>query len=233
VCFLPASPSARYPPFPPSALSGRFADLSGTMAILRLPSSFPLRFVSFAGPYHPASHRFVPLRKFLDAKHFRSLVFFPSGLSPAVYHKPVCSDGDGLGLPGSWMDLRCLCPALGPRPRRHHLPLRNAGVAPARKRTKAAAFCKISRLYRRASALTVYASDFSFPTSARLASGGRLSLTGGYRTLGPLWRISIWLHSHLFQRPSLVLARFTSFALALSYFEVSLRWAWFYLTVFR
>ena len=83
------------------------------------------------------------------------------------------------------------------------LPFRSPGVVPAHKRTKTTAFIKISRLYRMASALAVYASDFSFPTSARLASGGRQSLSGGYRTLDPSRRIASRPYGLLFQRPRL------------------------------
>jgi hypothetical protein len=64
------------------------------------------------------------------------------------------------------------------------MPLPQSIIAPADKRTKASASPRISELNNMASTLAVYASDFGYPESARLASGDWQGLSGWISTTG-------------------------------------------------
>ena len=82
-------------------------------------------------------------------------------------------------LPGSWMTLSRICPALGPRPGRRIRPARHVDAAPASVTTKAPDQYQLSRLNHAASAIATYASPPQVtPRRARLASGCRPGFTG-------------------------------------------------------
>ena len=82
-------------------------------------------------------------------------------------------------LPGSWMTLSRICPALGPRPGRRIRPVRHVDAAPASVTTKAPAQYQLSRLNHAASAIATYASRPQVtPRHARLASGCSPRFTG-------------------------------------------------------
>ena len=100
-------------------------------------------------------------------------------------------------LPGSWMTLSRICPALGPRPGRRIRPVRHVDAAPASVTTKAPAQYRLSRLNCMASAIATYASPPQVaPGRARLASGCRpwlcqvgVAPTGSFRTVSGLYII--------------------------------------------
>jgi hypothetical protein len=145
------------------------------MTVLRLPPAFPPHFVAFAWRYHQPLPLFVSPVQLL-----RERIRTGQDVSVSYHGHPLTSFSGGAvrvsQVPGE--SSRAFAPLSDPGRARLAMPLPQSGVAPAHRKTKAAAFNRFSRLHHTASALTVYASSFGFPTLARLASGGWQALTG-------------------------------------------------------
>ena len=165
------------------------------MAVLRLPPALPPHFVASVWRYHRPLPLFVsPVQLLKDRIRTGPDV---SGSSPWPPLKPSLLGGAvrASQVPGE--SSRAFALLSDPGRACFAMPLPQSGVAPAHRKSKAAAFNRFSRLHHTASALTVYASRFGFPYTGKtrfrwVASPCRM----GFEPIGLQSEFHVWWLSH-------------------------------------
>jgi len=129
----------------------------------RSPAS-PPHFVSFAWRYHLHPALFIFVLCFRTSRRSSSA---SARRARGLLHRlplPASQGWRQQALPGSWMTLPRICPALRPRRNRFCQALQQPGAAPTTRTAKAPAIFSLSRLNHAASAIATYASRLGHPS---------------------------------------------------------------------